>query len=122
MRRKVVLALPGVPPIYLTVFAYVADKQGFFKKYNANVELRQFDSGAAGSRAVISGDIDLALVADGADHRPDRQCQCRCRQHLWTAQSRLGDRHDRCEQSRLQRHQRPAGRRGHASAALARSR
>src|SRR6185312_13371280 len=35
---KVVLALPGVPPIYLTVFAYVADKQGFFKKYNANVE------------------------------------------------------------------------------------
>lgn len=59
---KVVLALPGVPPIYLTVFAYVADKQGFFKKYNANVELRQFDSGAAGSRAVISGDVDLALV------------------------------------------------------------
>jgi ABC-type nitrate/sulfonate/bicarbonate transport system substrate-binding protein len=59
---KVVLALPGVPPIYLTVFAYVADKQGFFKKYNANVEMRQFDSGAAGSRAVISGDVDLALV------------------------------------------------------------
>jgi ABC-type nitrate/sulfonate/bicarbonate transport system substrate-binding protein len=59
---KVVLALPGVPPIYLTVFAYVADKQGFFKKYDANVELRQFDSGAAGSRAVISGDVDLALV------------------------------------------------------------
>jgi ABC-type nitrate/sulfonate/bicarbonate transport system substrate-binding protein len=59
---KVSIALPGVPPIYLTVFAYVADKQGFFKKYNANVELRQFDSGAAGSRAVISGDVDLALV------------------------------------------------------------
>ena len=59
---KVVLALPGVPPIYLTVFAYVADKQGFFKKYNANVELRQFDSGAAGSRAVLAGDADLALV------------------------------------------------------------
>lgn len=59
---KVVLALPGVPPIYLTVFAYVADKQGFFKKYGANVELRQFDSGAAGSRAVLAGDVDLALV------------------------------------------------------------
>jgi NitT/TauT family transport system substrate-binding protein len=59
---KVVIALPGVPPIYLNVFAYVADKQGFFKKYNANVELRQFDSGAAGSRAVIAGDADLALV------------------------------------------------------------
>ncbi len=59
---KIVIALPGVPPIYLNVFAYVADKQGFFKKYNANVELRQFDSGAAGSRAVIAGDADLALV------------------------------------------------------------
>lgn len=59
---KVVLALPGVPPIYLTVFAYVAEKQGFFKKYDANVELRQFDSGAAASRAVIAGDVDLALV------------------------------------------------------------
>ncbi|HWE74886.1 MAG TPA: ABC transporter substrate-binding protein [Stellaceae bacterium] len=59
---KVVIALPGVPPIYLNVFAYVADKQGFFKKYGANVELRQFDSGAAGSRAVIAGDADLALV------------------------------------------------------------
>jgi NitT/TauT family transport system substrate-binding protein len=59
---KVVMALPGVPPIYLNVFAYVADKQGFFKKYGADVELRQFDTGAAGSRAVIAGDADLALV------------------------------------------------------------
>ncbi len=59
---KLVFALPGVPPIYLNVFAYVAEKQGFFKKYGADVELRQFDSGAAGSRAVISGDADLALV------------------------------------------------------------
>jgi ABC-type nitrate/sulfonate/bicarbonate transport system substrate-binding protein len=59
---KLVFALPGVPPIYLTVFAYVAEKQGFFKKYGANVELRQFDSGAAGSRAVLAGDADLVLV------------------------------------------------------------
>jgi NitT/TauT family transport system substrate-binding protein len=56
------MALPGVPPIYLTVFAYVADKQGFFKKYGADVVLRQFDTGAAGSRAVIAGDADMALV------------------------------------------------------------
>src|SRR6185437_15354520 len=34
----------------------------FFKKYGANVELRQFDSGAAGSRAVLAGDADLVLV------------------------------------------------------------
>src|SRR5579875_105949 len=59
---NVVFALPGVPPIYLAVFAYVADKQGFFTKYGANVTLRQFDTGAAGSRAVLAGDADLALV------------------------------------------------------------
>jgi ABC-type nitrate/sulfonate/bicarbonate transport system substrate-binding protein len=60
--QKIVFALPGVPPIYLTVFAYVAEKQGFFKKYGADVELRQFDSGAAGSRAVLAGDADMVLV------------------------------------------------------------
>jgi NitT/TauT family transport system substrate-binding protein len=59
---KLVFALPGVPPIFLDVIAYVADKEGFFKKYGADVELRQFDTGAAGARAVISGDADLVLA------------------------------------------------------------
>ena len=59
---KLVFALPGLPPIYLNVIAYVAEKEGFFKQYGADVELRQFDTGAAGSRAVIAGDADLALV------------------------------------------------------------
>jgi len=58
--KKIVIALPGIPPIYSVTIAYVAEKQGFFKKHGANVELRPFDNGTAAARAVVAGDIDLA--------------------------------------------------------------
>ena len=58
--KKVVIAIPGVPPIYSVIIAYVAEKQGFFKKHGANVEIRPFDNGTAAARAVVAGDIDLA--------------------------------------------------------------
>lgn len=58
--KKVVLAIPGIPPIYSVTIAYVAEKQGFFKKHGANVEIRPFDNGTAAARAVVAGDIDLA--------------------------------------------------------------
>ena len=60
LAQKVVIAVPGVPPVFSAVIAYVADKQGFYKKYGANVEIRPFDNGTAAARAVVSGDIDLA--------------------------------------------------------------
>ena len=40
--------------------AYVAEKQGFFKKHGANVEIRPFDNGTAAARAVVAGDVDMA--------------------------------------------------------------
>ena len=58
--KKVVIAIPGVPPIYSVIIAYVAEKQGFFKKHGADVEIRPFDNGTAAARAVVAGDIDLA--------------------------------------------------------------
>src|SRR5580765_8683262 len=58
--KKLVIALPGIPPIFSVTIAYVAEKQGFFKKYGANVEIRPFDNGTAAARAVVSGDIDMA--------------------------------------------------------------
>lgn len=58
---KIVLAPPGVPPIFGSIIVFVAEKEGFFKKYGANVELRQFDNGTAASRAVVSGDIDASM-------------------------------------------------------------
>ena len=58
--KKVVIAIPGVPPIYSVIIAYVAEKQGFFKKHGADVEIRPFDNGTAAARAVVAGDIDMA--------------------------------------------------------------
>ena len=58
--KKVVLATPGIPPIFSVMIAVVAEKQGFFKKHGVDVTIRPFDNGTAAARAVVSGDIDLA--------------------------------------------------------------
>jgi NitT/TauT family transport system substrate-binding protein len=58
--KKIVVALPGIPPVFSTTIVYVAEKEGFFKKHGANVEIRPFDNGTAAARAVVSGDIDMA--------------------------------------------------------------
>jgi ABC-type nitrate/sulfonate/bicarbonate transport system substrate-binding protein len=58
--KKLVLALPGIPPIFSVQIAYVAEKEGFFKKHGANVEIRPFDNGTAAARAVVAGDVDMA--------------------------------------------------------------
>ena len=58
--KKIVVAIPGIPPIYSVTIAYLAEKQGFFKKYGVDVEIRPFDNGTAAARAVVAGDIDLA--------------------------------------------------------------
>lgn len=58
--KKVVVAIPGIPPIYSVTIAFVAEKQGFFKKHGVDVEIRPFDNGTAAARAVVAGDIDMA--------------------------------------------------------------
>ena len=58
--KKIVVAVPGIPPIYSVTIAYVAEKQGFFKKHGVDVEIRPFDNGTAAARAVVGGDIDMA--------------------------------------------------------------
>jgi ABC-type nitrate/sulfonate/bicarbonate transport system substrate-binding protein len=59
--KKIVLAVPGIPPIFSSTIAYVAQKEGFFKKYGADVVIRPFDNGTAAARAVVAGDIDLSF-------------------------------------------------------------
>jgi NitT/TauT family transport system substrate-binding protein len=59
--KKMVIAAPGIPPIFASVILYVAEKEGFFKKYGVDAEVRPFDTGTAASRAVISGDIEMSL-------------------------------------------------------------
>jgi NitT/TauT family transport system substrate-binding protein len=60
--KKIVIATPGIPPIYSMTIAFVAEKQGFFKKHGANVEIRPFDNGTAAARAVVAGDVDMAFA------------------------------------------------------------
>jgi NitT/TauT family transport system substrate-binding protein len=59
--KKMVVAAPGIPPIFASVILYVAEKEGFFRKYGVDAEVRPFDTGTAASRAVIAGDIEMSL-------------------------------------------------------------
>ena len=59
--RKITLAVPGIPPVFQTILAYVADKEGFFKKYGVDVTVRAFPTGVAAARAVAAGEIDITI-------------------------------------------------------------
>ena len=59
--KKMVVAAPGIPPIFASVHLYVAEKEGFFKKYGVDVEVRPFETGTAAARAVIAGDIEMSM-------------------------------------------------------------
>jgi NitT/TauT family transport system substrate-binding protein len=59
--KKMVIAAPGIPPIFASVILYVADKEGLFKKHGVDAEVRPFDTGAAAARAVLTGDIDVSM-------------------------------------------------------------
>ncbi|MFL4977715.1 MAG: ABC transporter substrate-binding protein [Xanthobacteraceae bacterium] len=59
--KKLTLVVPGIPPIFASLVAYVADKQGFFTKYGAAVEVKPSESGTAGARALVSRDVDISL-------------------------------------------------------------
>ena len=50
--KSITIGLPGIPPVFVTTQAYVAEQQGFFKKHGLKVNLRPFDSGAAAARAM----------------------------------------------------------------------
>jgi ABC-type nitrate/sulfonate/bicarbonate transport system substrate-binding protein len=59
--KKMVIAAPGIPPIYAAVVLYVAEKEGLFKKHGVDVEVRAFETGTAAARAVLTGDIEISL-------------------------------------------------------------
>lgn len=60
-QQKLTFAIPGIPPIFGGTIALVAEQQGYFKKYGVDVAVRAFETGAAASRAVASGEIAVAL-------------------------------------------------------------
>jgi ABC-type nitrate/sulfonate/bicarbonate transport system substrate-binding protein len=60
-QQKLTFGIPGIPPVFGGTIALVAEKQGFFKKYGVDVTVRAFETGAAASRAVASGEIAVSL-------------------------------------------------------------
>jgi ABC-type nitrate/sulfonate/bicarbonate transport system substrate-binding protein len=58
---KLTFALPGIPPVYAGVMAYVARDAGFYKKYGLDVTLKPMNSGVAAAKAVVSGAVDVSL-------------------------------------------------------------
>lgn len=60
-QQKLTLGIPGIPPVFGGVIALVAEKEGFFKKRGVDVTVRAFETGAAASRAVASGEIAVSL-------------------------------------------------------------
>lgn len=59
--QKLTFGIPGIPPVFGGTIAYVAEKEGMFKKHGVDVTVRAFETGAAASRAVASGEITVAL-------------------------------------------------------------
>lgn len=59
--QKITVGTPGIPPIFGAVIMLVADKEGFFKKRGAEVTVRGFETGSFATRAVVAGEIELAL-------------------------------------------------------------
>ena len=60
-QQNLVFAIPGIPPIFGGTIALVAAQEGLFKKYGVDVTVRAFETGAAASRAVASGEIAVAM-------------------------------------------------------------
>lgn len=60
-QQKLTFGIPGIPPVFAGTIAYVAEKEGMFKKRGVDVTVRAFETGAAASRAVASGEIAVAL-------------------------------------------------------------
>ena len=59
--KKMVVAAPGIPPIFASVILYVAQKEGFWKKHGVDIEVKAFETGTAAARAVLTGDLEISL-------------------------------------------------------------
>jgi NitT/TauT family transport system substrate-binding protein len=58
----ITLGSPGIPPVISGLLPYVAQKEGFYRKYGVNVEIRSFQTGTDATRAVAAGQLDAAIM------------------------------------------------------------
>lgn len=60
-QETLTLGLPAIPPVFVSVQAYVALQEKMFEKHGVKVIMRPFDSGANAARATVAGDVDFAI-------------------------------------------------------------
>ena len=60
-QETLTLGVPAIPPVFVSVQAYVALQEKFFEKHGVKVVMRPFDSGANAARATVAGDVDFAI-------------------------------------------------------------
>ncbi|HEX3589134.1 MAG TPA: ABC transporter substrate-binding protein [Pseudonocardiaceae bacterium] len=58
----IVLGSPGIPPVISGVLPYIAQKEGFYKKFGVNVTIKSFQTGTDATRAVSTNQIDAAIM------------------------------------------------------------
>jgi NitT/TauT family transport system substrate-binding protein len=58
----ITLGSPGIPPVISGLLPYVAQKEGFYRKYGVNVVIRSFQTGTDATRAVAAGQLDAAIM------------------------------------------------------------
>lgn len=58
----ITLGSPGIPPVISGLLPYIAQKEGFYKKYGVNVVIKNFQTGTDATRAVADGQIDAAIM------------------------------------------------------------
>jgi NitT/TauT family transport system substrate-binding protein len=59
---SITLGSPGIPPVISGLLPYIADKQGFYKKFGVDVTIKSFQTGTDATRAVSTGQIDAAIM------------------------------------------------------------
>jgi NitT/TauT family transport system substrate-binding protein len=57
---KLTLGLPGIPPVFLGMPAYVAHDAGLYDAQGVDVTLRPFETGVDAAKAVSTGQIDAS--------------------------------------------------------------
>lgn len=58
----ITLGSPGIPPVISGLLPYIAQKEGFYRKYGVNVVIRNFQTGTDATRAVATGQLDAAIM------------------------------------------------------------
>lgn len=59
---SITLGSPGIPPVISGLLPYIAQKEGFYRKYGVNVVIRNFQTGTDATRAVATGHLDAAIM------------------------------------------------------------